>query len=131
MPISSWRMPRHGGGKLGQLDALEAMNEGFAGPGGNLLDGVFRLVKIEQGAESLRLFDRVNVAALQVLDQLRFKGLGIGQMNDADRHGLGLGNERGAVAARSGNDLEAMVGDRPNEQGRQYALAADVSRPVP
>jgi len=49
----------HGGGKLGQLDALEAIGRGFAGLGGDLLDGVFRLVKIEQGAEPLCLLQRV------------------------------------------------------------------------
>jgi len=92
-------------------DAKVVLLKPVARLGGDLLDGIFRLVKVEQGAESLRLLQRVNVAALQIFNQLRFKGLGIGQMNDADRHSLGLGNERGAVAARSGNDLEAMVAD--------------------
>ena len=48
-----------GGGKLGQLDALEAIGRRFTSFGGNLLDGVFRLVKIEQGAEPLCLLQRV------------------------------------------------------------------------
>jgi hypothetical protein len=61
----------------------------------------------------------VNVAALEVLDQLRFECLSVGQRNDADGDGIDLGHECGAVAARSGNDLEAMVGDWPDEQGRQ------------
>jgi hypothetical protein len=56
---------------------------------------------------------------------LRLKGLSVGQMNDADGDGFGLGQERGAVTPRSGNDLEAMVGNRPDEQGRQDALTAD------
>ena len=58
----------YGGGEFGQLDALGAIGGGFARLGGDLLNGVFRLVKIEQGAESLRFLQRVNVAALQVFD---------------------------------------------------------------
>jgi len=57
-----------GGGKLGQLDALEAIGRRFTSFGGNLLNGVFRFIEHEQGAETLRLFERVNVAALEVLD---------------------------------------------------------------
>jgi hypothetical protein len=80
---------------------------------------------VQYETQSLRFFERVNVAALQIFDQLRLKCLSVGQMNDADRHSLGLGKMRGAVAARSGNDLKAVFGDGPDEQGRQNALAAD------
>jgi len=56
---------------------------------------------------------------------LRFERLSIGQRNDADGDGFGIGQERSAIPARSSNNLEAVFGDRPDEQGRQYALAAD------
>ena len=58
----------NGGGEFGQLDALSAIGGRFTRLGRDLLNGVFRLVKIEQGAESLRFLQRVNVAALQVFD---------------------------------------------------------------
>jgi hypothetical protein len=44
-----------GGGEFGQLDALSAIGGRFAGLRRDLLNGVFRLVKIEQGAESLEI----------------------------------------------------------------------------
>jgi hypothetical protein len=58
----------NGGGEFGQLDALSAIGGRFSRLRRDLLNGVFRLVKIEQGAESLRFLQRVNVAALQVFD---------------------------------------------------------------
>ena len=58
----------NGGGEFGQLDALSAIGGRFAGLRRDLLNGVFRLVKTEQGAESMRFLQRVNVAALQVFD---------------------------------------------------------------
>ena len=37
----------------------------------------------------------------------------------------GFGHLRGAIASGSGDNLEALVGERPHKQGRENALAAD------
>jgi len=89
------------------------------------LNGVFRLVKIEQGAESLRFLQRVNVAALQVFDKLRLQCLSVGEVDDTDWDGIGVGKLGGAVASGSGDNLEAALGQWPHKQGRENALAAD------
>ena len=49
----------NGGGEFRQLDALGAIGGGFSSLGADLFNRVFRLVKIEQGAESLCLLQRV------------------------------------------------------------------------
>src|ERR1035438_6730331 len=78
----------NGGGEFGQLDALSAIGGGFSRLGRDLLNGVIRLVKIEESAESLRFLQRVNVAALQVFDKLRLQCLRVGKVDDTDGHGF-------------------------------------------
>ena len=56
----------HWRGKFGQSDAGRAICRRFANLRGDLLDAVLRVFQVEQGFESLRLLQRVNVAALQV-----------------------------------------------------------------
>jgi hypothetical protein len=46
-------------------------------------------------------------------------------MDNPHRHGRSLGHLRGAVAPRTGYDLEAVFREWANEQGRQHTLAAD------
>ena len=46
-------------------------------------------------------------------------------MNDADGHGRDFGHLRGAVTPCSSDDLEAVLGEWPNKQRREYALATD------
>ena len=115
----------HYGRKLGQFQSSSDKRGRFARAGGDLLDGVFRLLQVEKSAESLRLLHRVNVAALEVFNQLRLQRLGIGEVDDADGHGCGLGHLRGAVTPRSGDDLEALLGEWPHKQGRKNPLGAD------
>ena len=115
----------NGGGEFGQLDALSAIGGRFSRLRRDLLNGVFRLVKIEKSAESLRFLQRVNVAALQVFDKLRLQCLSVGKVDDTDGHGFRLGKLGGAVASGSGDNLEAALGQWPHKQGRENALAAD------
>ena len=46
-------------------------------------------------------------------------------MNDADGHGRDFGHLRGAVTPCSSDDLEAILSERTNQQGREYALGTD------
>ena len=91
----------------------------------DLLDAVLRLVQVQQGAEALRLFQRVNILALQVFNDGHFDGLSIGEIDDANGHGRDFGHLRGAVTPCSGDNLETVLGERPDKQGRENALGTD------
>jgi hypothetical protein len=45
---------------------------------------------------------------------LRFQRLGIGEGYDADRHGIGFSDLRGAESSRPRNNLEAIFSERPH-----------------
>ena len=115
----------HDGRKLGQFQSSSDKRGRLSRAGGDLLDGVFWLLQGKQGAESLRLLHRVNVAALEVFNQLRLQHLGIGEVDDANGHGCGFCHLRGAVTPRSCNDLEALLVQRSHKQGRENPLCAD------
>jgi len=67
----------------------------------------------------------MHVAALQVLNDGGFEGLGFGQVHDADGRVIESGPLRSAVASGPGDDLVGMFAERTNEQGREDALGAD------
>jgi hypothetical protein len=67
----------------------------------------------------------VNVAALEVFNQLSFQHFGIGHLFDTDGDSSGLGHLRGAVTPCTKNNLEAALTGRPHKQGRENALATD------
>ncbi len=67
----------------------------------------------------------MNVGANQVLHQSRFEGLGIGEVDDANGDGCGLGHLRGTITPRSGDDLEALLSDGTHKQGREHSLSAN------
>ena len=108
--------------KLGQLQTGCDVGGIFARACSNLLDGVSRLLQIEQGAEAVGLLHRVNVAALQVLDDGHFECLGVGEVDDADGQRVHVCHPRGAVTPRSCDDLEAALIQRSHKQGRENAL---------
>ena len=58
----------HGRGKLRQSNSGGAICGRLPNFCRDLLDALFRVFQVEQGFESLRLLQRVNVAALQVFD---------------------------------------------------------------
>jgi hypothetical protein len=67
----------------------------------------------------------MNVPPLQVLDELRLQRLRIREVGDADGNGSGLGKLGCAITPGSGNDLEALLGDGADKQGRKHSLSAD------
>lgn len=70
--LDNWR------GKLGQTDSLRTICRCLSNFRGDLLDAVLRVFQVEQSFETLRLLQRVNIAALQVFDKLRLQRLGVG-----------------------------------------------------
>jgi hypothetical protein len=58
--------------------------------------------------ETLRLFVRMNVDALRILDQSPLQTLGVVDLDDAGGDGEKLCQLRGAEASRSRDDLEAL-----------------------
>jgi hypothetical protein len=111
--------------QFGQAEALHHIHRTLARLRGKLLDAVLWLIQVEKRTEALRLFQRVNVAALEVFDQLRLQRFGIGEMPDADGDSGSLGHPRGAVTPCAEDDLEAALIQGTNEQWRENALAAD------
>ena len=100
----------HHGNKLGQSQTSGNVGRVLTGPGGDLLDGVYRLLQAKKRTEALRLLHRVNVAPHEVFHQLSLQRLCVGKLDDADGNGCGLGDLRGAITPRPGNDLEAVFG---------------------
>ena len=108
-----------------QLEALGAINGRFSRLGCYLLDGVFRLVKIQQSTEALCFLQWMHVPALEVFNQLRLQCFRIRVVDDADWNGFRFGHLRRAVTPRSGNDLKAAFVQRPHKQRREHALTAN------
>jgi hypothetical protein len=104
----------HNGNKLGQLQPVSHIRGRFASSGCDLLDAVLRLFQVQESAEAVGLLHRVNVAALEVFNQLRLQRFGVGEILDADGNSGGFGHLRGAVTPRSEDDLKALLGDWPH-----------------
>jgi len=111
--------------KLGQAEARRHISRTLARLRGDLLYAVFRLFQVEQGAEAVGLFQRMNVAALEVFNQLRLQHFGIGHVLNTYGHGGNLGQLRGAVAPGSEDNLEAAFTKWPHKQGLIYPLVTD------
>jgi hypothetical protein len=114
----------HGGHKLDQFQSSEYKRRGLANFGGNLFDAVLRLVKRQKPGVAARLFHRMHITPLQVLDDAGFERLGVGQFDDADRRGFKSGQLRRAIAPRSGHDLEVLA-HGPHDKRRKNALRFD------
>lgn len=63
---------------------------------------------VEETLEALRLFIRAHVLAKCVFDQLPFKSLGVGDIDDAGGKREDFRKERGAEASCACHDLEAL-----------------------
>jgi hypothetical protein len=114
-----------GCGELGEFEAGGDIGRTLARLCGNLLDAVLRFFQIEKSAKALRLFKRMDVTPLQVFNQLRFEGLGIRDVDDADGNGGNFGDLRSAKTSRPSDYLETLFGEWPNEKRREDALTAD------
>ena len=115
----------HDGSKLGQLQPASHIRGRLACSRCDLLNGVFRLFQVQQSAEAVGFLHRVNVAALEVFNQLRLQRFGVGEVLDTNGDSGGFGHLRGAVTPRSEDDLKALFAHRPHKQGRKNALGAD------
>ena len=65
---------------------------------------------VDQLAVGVRLLDRVEVRALEVLDERQLELLAIGELADDRRDALQAGQPRGADAALAGDELVAVEG---------------------
>jgi hypothetical protein len=111
--------------KFGQAETSRHVHRTLARLCGNLLDAVLWLVQVEQDAEAVGLFQRMNVAALEVFNQLRLQHFGICHVLDTDGHGGNLGQLRCAVTPGSEDNLEAAFPKWPHKQGLIYPLVTD------
>src|SRR3954447_9651133 len=94
--VSQFQPRSHEGGALAHL-------------GRNLLDAVLRFFEVQQGAESLSFFQRMNILALQVFHDGHFDSLSVGEVDDANGNGWNLCNLRGTIPPCSGYDLETVL----------------------
>jgi hypothetical protein len=69
---------------------------------------VRELELVDQALQALRLFERVEVLALDVLDQRHHRGGFVGHLLDEHRHLVQPGQPGGAEAALAGDDLVAV-----------------------
>ena len=77
--------------------------------------------------EPLGLLDRVQVAALDVLDQRRLEDLLVVEFHDVDWHFRESGGLGSAEPPFAGDELIAVLG-RPNDQWLQHAVGLDALR---
>ena len=73
---------------------------------GDLFLAVVKL--LHQRAIAFRLFQRIEIGALHVLDDRKLQRFRIGRLDDDDRHLVQAGALRRAPAPLAGDDLEAV-----------------------
>jgi hypothetical protein len=83
---------------------------------------------VDQPLERQRLLDRVEIGALQVLDQRALEGLAAVDVLDHHRHVVAPGPLRGAPAALAGDQRVAAARPRPHHQRHDHAVGADRRR---
>jgi hypothetical protein len=93
-------------------------------------DGLRRLLVrelelVDQALDALRLLERIEVLALDVLDQRHRRGGLVGHVLHEHRHFVEAGNACGTHAALAGDDLEALGPDRSHEHRLHHALRLD------
>jgi hypothetical protein len=114
-----------------QLQSLGYMRSGFRDSRRNSLNGVFGAFSVEQCAEALRFFERMNIGPLNVFDDLQFLCFGIGEVFDAGGNFGNSGAFRSAEPPRSGHDFKGPL-TRRTKRGESTPcvrmLAASSSR---
>ena len=117
---------QHGLHRVGQVQQTQQVGGGAAGTAnglGGLLVGVVELV--DETLDGAGLLQRVQVLALDVLDQGQGQGVLVTDFLDDDRYRLQLGERRGAETPFAGDDLVAPVVDGTDHQGLQQAMLMD------
>ena len=93
--------------QLGQPHHVGDMAAALADDLGDVFLAAFELVG--QRVIALRLFHRVEVFALDVLDDRDLERVAVADVDRHDRHLVQAGDLRGAPAAFAGDDLEAIL----------------------
>ena len=101
------------------------MAAALADGAGQILLRVLEL--LHQAAIALRLFQRSQILALDVLDQRDFQRLAVAEIADDDRNLVQAGDLRGSPAALAGDQLVGVrvLAVAADQQGLQDALVAD------
>jgi hypothetical protein len=112
--------------RLGQLQQAKQV----ACRAARAADGLCRLLvrHLEfghQALQAMRLLERAEVLALDVLDQAHHRGRIVGNDPDQHRHLLEPGQARGTHAAFAGDDLVLPGVHGPDEDRLHHALAAN------
>ena len=117
---------QHGLNRVGQVQQTQQVGGGAAGAAdglGGLLVGVVELV--DETLNGAGFFQRVQVLALDVLDQGQGQRVLVADFLDDDRHRLELGERSGTEAPFAGDDLVAPIVDRADHQGLQQTMLMD------
>ena len=115
----------HGRNQFREFQALRHILRVFAYFGCDARDIEAMVRQTEQRPKSVRLFDRMDVLPLPVLDNLGQGRIGVAELNDADRNAGRARQLRRAETARTGHDLKSFVGDLAYQQRRKNALRLD------
>ncbi|HEX3110581.1 MAG TPA: hypothetical protein VHU41_15910 [Thermoanaerobaculia bacterium] len=108
--------------ELDQLDALIHVAPRFLDPVGEEIGTV--AVLAEKPRVALSLFERVEIVALQVLDNLHLERLLVVEILDHHRHFGELDALRCAIPPLAGDELVTLT-SRPDEYRLQNAVLAD------
>ncbi len=113
----------HGIGQLQQTQQVAGRAAAAAHGLGRLFVG--ELEFLHQALQALGFFQRVQVFALDVLDQGHHRSGLVGHGLDQHRHLVQPGQPGGAEAAFASDDLVAPAVNRPHQDGLHHALALD------
>jgi hypothetical protein len=117
--------------RLGQVEQAQQVAGGAARAAHGLRGLLVREPElVHQALQALRLFQRVEVLALDVLDQRHHGGGLVGHLAHQHRHLVQPGQARGAEAALAGDDFVARAGaggraHGPHQDRLHHALALD------
>jgi hypothetical protein len=110
----------HRGRQLQQTQKLADRGAILAGAHGHLLLGHVELAR--EPLEGARLLHRVQVGALQILDDGDLHRLLVGDLAQNGRDGLLAGQLRGPPAPLAGDKLEAAIGLRADQDRLHHAV---------
>jgi hypothetical protein len=112
--------------RLGQVEQAQQVGSGAARAADRLGGSLVRIGElVDQASDGLCFLERIEVFALDVLDQRHRERLLVGHLAHDDRHLVETSQLRRPVAPFTGHDLVALVGQRPNEDGLHHAMQTD------
>ena len=114
--------------RVGQLQQPQRIGDMAAALADDVRDVVLAVtVLVGQRLIAGRLFQRIQIGALDVFDDRKFKRFGVGDFEHDDRHFVQARALRGAPSPLAGDDLEllAAVRRRPHHDRLNDAALAD------